>query len=284
MAYRQPAFGRNYFAAEGTGTLDDPYIPEVNLTIDTVELTEVEITAIAAGDNNIGNVDVVTLPALPAGTNNIGDVDIASIAAGDNNIGNVDVASIAAGTNNIGDVDIASIAAGDNNIGNVDIATIAAGETHIGQVGVSGTIVPITFSLDTNAYADGDVLADSQILANALRINDGTGEIVSLVLNDKDDQGVAMDVVFLSANVSLGTENGAVAITDADADNILGVVHIDGADWIDMINSRVATKRDLGLKIKAVTGAASIYVGLITRGAPTHTASGITGRIGINRD
>lgn len=35
----------------------------------------VDILSIAAGDNNIGNVDVVTLPALPAGTNNIGDVD-----------------------------------------------------------------------------------------------------------------------------------------------------------------------------------------------------------------
>lgn len=32
--------------------------------------------------------------ALPAGTNNIGDVDVASIAAGDNNIGNVDVVTL----------------------------------------------------------------------------------------------------------------------------------------------------------------------------------------------
>jgi hypothetical protein len=46
--------------------------------------------AIPAGDNNIGNVDVVTLPALPAGSNNIGDVDIASaIPAGTNAIGDV---------------------------------------------------------------------------------------------------------------------------------------------------------------------------------------------------
>lgn len=59
--------------------------------------------AIPAGTNNIGDVDVLTLPALAAGNNNIGDVDIASIAAGDNNIGNVDIASaIPAGTNNIG--------------------------------------------------------------------------------------------------------------------------------------------------------------------------------------
>ena len=46
---------------------------------------------LAAGTNNIGDVDVLTLPALPAGNNNIGDVDVASIAAGTNAIGNVGV-------------------------------------------------------------------------------------------------------------------------------------------------------------------------------------------------
>lgn len=42
-----------------------------------------------AGTNNIGDVDVLSLPSLPTGTNNIGDVDIASIAAGSNLIGDV---------------------------------------------------------------------------------------------------------------------------------------------------------------------------------------------------
>lgn len=37
-----------------------------------VDIGDVDITSIAAGDNNIGNVDVVTLPALAAGTNAIG--------------------------------------------------------------------------------------------------------------------------------------------------------------------------------------------------------------------
>lgn len=47
-----------------------------------------------AGTNNIGDVDVLTLPAFPAGNNNIGDVDLASaIPAGANNIGDVDIAS-----------------------------------------------------------------------------------------------------------------------------------------------------------------------------------------------
>lgn len=38
--------------------------------------------AIPAGTNNIGDVDVLTLPALPAGTNNIGDVDVLSMPTG----------------------------------------------------------------------------------------------------------------------------------------------------------------------------------------------------------
>lgn len=84
----------------------------------TVHTPHHNIDVIAAGDNNIGNVDVVTLPALPAGTNNIGDVGVLTLPA------------LPAGNNNIGDVDVASIAAGDNNIGNVDI--------------VSGTITVVT--------------------------------------------------------------------------------------------------------------------------------------------
>ena len=55
-------------------------------------------SALPAGTNNIGDVDVVSLPSIPAGTNNIGDVDVASIAAGDNNIGNVDIVTMPAVT------------------------------------------------------------------------------------------------------------------------------------------------------------------------------------------
>ena len=70
--------------------------------------------AIPAGTNNIGDVDVASLPAgviasmssLPAGTNNIGDVDVLtlpSIPAGANSIGTVGLNS---GTNVIGYVRI----------------------------------------------------------------------------------------------------------------------------------------------------------------------------------
>ena len=52
----------------------------VALNLDSAGDVQVDIKTIASGDNNIGNVDIVTLPALPAGTNNIGDVDVLSSA------------------------------------------------------------------------------------------------------------------------------------------------------------------------------------------------------------
>ena len=67
--------------------------------------------ALPAGTNNIGDVDVLTLPALVAGTANIGDVDVLTLPA------------LVAGTANIGDV---------------DVLTIAAGSTLIGDVGLQG--------------------------------------------------------------------------------------------------------------------------------------------------
>lgn len=93
---------------------------------------------IAAGDENIGNVDVVSVPADPFGTN--ADAAVAAGAAGSIQAKlrrltqqlddlKTDIV-LAAGTNNIGDVDIASIAAGTNRIGSVSLApseTVLAG-------------------------------------------------------------------------------------------------------------------------------------------------------------
>ena len=50
------------------------------------------LPTLPAGDNNIGNVDIVSLPSLPAGNNNIGNVDIVTLPAtpaGTNMIGKI---------------------------------------------------------------------------------------------------------------------------------------------------------------------------------------------------
>lgn len=144
--------------------------------------------------------------------------------------------------------------------------------------------VDLTFSLDTSAYASGDLLADSQRLPDAMRMTDFQGVLSGFTLHDEDDQGIEMDVVFLSANVSLGTENAAVSITDGNARHILGIVNVASTDWKDLGGVRIATKLNINVPINPVSQSRDVYVALITRGTPTHTASGIRGRFHFFQD
>lgn len=66
------------------------------------------VAALPAGTNNIGDVDVLTLPALASGTNAIGKLAANSGV----DIGDVDVTSISAGTNKIGDVGVGTRTSG----------------------------------------------------------------------------------------------------------------------------------------------------------------------------
>jgi hypothetical protein len=140
----------------------------------------------------------------------------------------------------------------------------------------------LTLSLDTNAYADADVLAETQEIEEVFKGPAATAILNSIVLLDKDDQAGALDLVFFRSNVSLGTENAAVAISDANADEIIAVVQFVAGDYIDLANSQIAIKGpgDLGQLLKP-SGDDSLYVGAISRDAKTYTAAGITLKIGL---
>jgi len=170
-------------------------------------------------------------------------------------------------------------------IGDVDVTSVAAGENHLGQVGGESDIIEITLSLDTGgAYADGDVLAATQEIANAVRVNAGTGILHSIIVLDKDDQAQALDLVFLQTNVGIGTENSAVSVTDSNTEEILGVVEVGSNDYVDLVASQIVTKSNVGIVLEAAAGSTSLYVAAISRGTGTYTASGITLKLGILQD
>jgi hypothetical protein len=147
--------------------------------------------------------------------------------------------------------------------------------------GGHGEIVDVTPVCDTLAYTANDVLFDATEVADAVRVSGGTAELVSLTVLDEDDNAAAaMDLYVLRSNVSLGTANAAVSISDADAREVIGVVPIAAADWKDLINSRLACIKNIGLLVEPTTGT-SIYVAATTAGTPTQTASGIKLRLGF---
>lgn len=145
-------------------------------------------------------------------------------------------------------------------------------------------IVDVTLTLDTNAYQSGDVMADTQVVTGAMRVTDGTGTLESIVVFDEDDAGAAFDLVFFSANRSLGTENSAPNISDTNARDILGIVSIASADFVDLGGVRIANKAKIGMPVMAASGTANIYVGAISRGTPTYTAAGVRLRLGFIQD
>lgn len=160
-------------------------------------------------------------------------------------------------------------------------AVTNASEIHFGEVGYPVEYVTATPVLDTVAYASGDVMWTASVaLTNLLRVAGGKGLLRSITIIDEDDQGIALDLVFLKTNVSLGTVNGVPSISDANLREVCAQVSIAAGDYIDYGGARVAHKSGLS-SIVTATASRDVYLAGITRGAPTHTASGLKISIGI---
>lgn len=144
----------------------------------------------------------------------------------------------------------------------------------------------VTLSLDTSAYANAELLADTQSVDAAFRDTDGTGLIRSLVVVDTDDQTLySFSVWFLDGTGTLGSENSAPSATDAVCATILAKVDFATTDGLDLGGSKVYSKTGLSIPVKAITGTNDLGIAaVVTTGTPTHSASGIVVRIGIELD
>ncbi len=145
--------------------------------------------------------------------------------------------------------------------------------------------VDVTLSLDTSAYASGDVLADTQVITNMVRVSGLGGVLQSVEVIDEDDQGVAFTIFFLDANVSLGTENSAPSITDANARSIYGAVSVGTSDYVDLGGVKVAKVSGNGMPLQAAALTRNGYLAVLnSTGTPTFTAAGVRLRLGILQD
>lgn len=155
-------------------------------------------------------------------------------------------------------------------------------EANLMVANAGGNVVDVTLVADTSAYADNDVLAVPQEVTGVFRRLGGRVILESVVLLDEADQGTEVELVFMNATGTLGTINEAVSISDADARKVLGTVLIAAADYSDLINSQVATKRSLGLMLEAAADSSSLFIAAIVRsGTPTYAASSLKLKLGF---
>jgi hypothetical protein len=213
--------GGNTITVDGTVAVTNAGLTELAAAIDTEVQVDV-VAALPAGDNNIGNVDVVTLPNVTIG------------------------AAIPAGNNNIGDVDIAS------SVLPAGAATSAKQDTVIGHLdGVETTLTAIDGRVDGVEALLTTIDADTSNLsvvgggteAAALRVtiaNNSTG-VLSV-----DDNGGALTVDgTVTANLAAGTNN----IGDVD---VLSVVPGTGATNLGKAEDAAHTTADVGVYMLGV--------------------------------
>ena len=105
-------------------------------------------------------------------------------------------------------------------------------------------IIRVTPTLDTNAYAQGDVLFTATEIPNAVIGLGGCSKLLGAYMLDKADKTVDILFTWSEGNTALGTINATADISDADllANNICGITKIDSdqaTSGVYIDNSRI---------------------------------------------
>jgi hypothetical protein len=147
-------------------------------------------------------------------------------------------------------------------------------------------VFDVTASTDTAVYASGDLIADTQQLDAFFNKTDGRGVINSITIIDEEAQAVKFYILFHSASTSMGSENSAANISDANASAaIQGIVTVETTDWITISGTSVACIKNIGLPVKAVSGTDDLYFSIVNAtGAPDWDADSLKLRIGALLD
>lgn len=145
------------------------------------------------------------------------------------------------------------------------------------------TFTPV---IDTAIYASGDVLAVATVLNNVMTDEGGCAMLESLLVIDKSNQKVAIDVLFFDsapAN-SLGALNAAYALVDADSSKIVARHSILAADYISSgaLNAE-ASYGNIKKILKSAARSKALYIALVVRsGTPTYgVASDLIIKLGL---
>lgn len=269
---------------EGLLTTIDADTGTVAGAVSGTEMQVDVVGALPAGTNAIGKL------AANSGVD-IGDVDVASIAAGDNNIGNVDLASaIPAGTNNIGDVDIFSNTAKDGS--GTRYQPLVDSDGHLQIDVLSGGGAGTQYTEDAAAAADPVGGALIMVRNDTLEgVTSTDGDNVAARGTDKGElyvkhadtiavtQSGTWDEVGINDSGNSITVDGTVAVTGVatEAKQDTQITHLatiagdttDIETAVELIDDTVAT---LGTTTYTETSTKGLVVGAVRRDADTTLA------------
>lgn len=150
-------------------------------------------------------------------------------------------------------------------------------------LGGKTTIVTKTPTISTSAYAAGDAVGGKMLFNAAVYGQNRTGILQSMTIIDDDLEDAELELWIFSEDFTATADNAAWDPTDADLQNLVGVVStVDGA-YYDATDNSVAVVKNIGLVLKL--NSPTLYAQLVTRGTPTYTATDdLTVKLGILQD
>ncbi len=141
---------------------------------------------------------------------------------------------------------------------------------------VSGATVGAT----ATTYASGDLVGNKLTLSDVVRDDDqpnNTAACVAIAVQDLDKQDVALDVIFFDSDPdgTTFTDDSALDVADADLPKILGHIPVLASDYVDFNDSSIATVDSRTVLLEPASGR-DIYAAIVSGGAPTYTADGLS--------
>ena len=152
----------------------------------------------------------------------------------------------------------------------------------------SKKIIRVTPTLDTSAYAGGDVAFTATEIPRAVLEKGGCSKLVNAYIMDQDRDTYDIDLIFTEKNTAIGTLNATADISDANMEAIglcgfcrfkSDVAFMGGIDQVRLIrwSETVADSERTSagpIFLQADSDSTSVYVsGIISSGTPTFAAA-----------
>lgn len=148
-----------------------------------------------------------------------------------------------------------------------------------------------TPTVDTSAYATGDLVGGKLTWTNALKNITGTGYLVSVNMMDQSAQAVDFDVVIFREDptATTFTDQAAFDIADADTSKVIAIVQLGSTTRFAFADNSVHFIGSLAIPVWATNSnggiAGTLYGALVARGAATFAAgTDVKVTIGVSRD
>ncbi len=151
------------------------------------------------------------------------------------------------------------------------------------------SVIRVTPTLDTSAYADDDVFFNSTEIPSAVIGNGGSSKLIGITILNEDDVAHDIDIIFMQKSSDLGTINEAVGSNSkwtnalAKQAGVLGVVTI---DWslsnANMVNNLIFTTANanpsaksegLPILLQAEDDSTSVFMAAVSRGGTPTVAA-----------